>query len=101
MNMSPEEREQAIIANLDMMNNIGPEYMSAVMQTMLNANPDSLKLMVSRQTDMLFNMPQEQRRAMLKMNMQTMSMITPEQRQILQEDAIAIQEEMQEKAQDQ
>jgi hypothetical protein len=101
MNMSPEEREQAIIANLDMMNNIGPEYMSAVMQTMFNANPDSLKLMAKRQTDMLFNMPQEQRRAMMKMNMQTMSLISPEQRQILQEDAIAIQEEMQEKAKDQ
>ncbi|MCE5323969.1 DUF4974 domain-containing protein [bacterium] len=100
MSMSPEEREQAIIANLDMMNNIGPEYMSAVMQTMLNANPDSIKLMVSRQTDMLFNMPQEQRRAMLKLNMQTMSMITAEQREILQEDAKAVAEEMKEESQD-
>jgi len=101
MKMTPEEREQAIVAGLDLMNNVGPEYMSAVMQTLIGANPDYLKQMVARQTDMLFNMPQEQRRAMLRMNMQTMSMISPEQQQILQEDAMAIQEEMQKEAQDQ
>ena len=98
MNMTPEEREQAIVASLDLMNNIGPEYMSNVMQTLMSSNPEYLRNIVSRQTEMLFNMPTEQRRAMMRMNMQSMSSITPEQKQMLQEDAKTIMEEIQKEA---
>lgn len=94
MKMTPEEREQALLASLNMMDNVGPEYYSSVMQTLMNSDPSNLKRIMSRQTDMLFSMSQEQRRQMIKMNMQMMQNITPEMQQMLQEDAKAIAEEM-------
>jgi len=94
MKMTPEEREQALMASLNLMDSIGPEYMSSVMQTLMTSNPDALKRIVSRQTEYMFNMPAEQRRALIKMNMQSMTTLTPEQKQMLQEDAKAVMEEM-------
>jgi len=94
MKMTPEEREQAMVASLNMMDNVGPEYYSSMMQTLMNSDPENLKRVMSRQTDMLFSMPQEQRRQMIKMNMQMMQNISPEVQKMLQEDAKAIMEEM-------
>lgn len=94
MKMSPEEREQAILASLNVMENVGPEYYSSLMQTLMNTDQANFKRIMSRQTDMLFSMTQEQRRQMIRMNMQMMQSITPEQQQMLQEDAKAIMEEM-------
>lgn len=92
--MTPEDREQALMAGLDMMESVGPDYYASVMQTMMNADPERLQRVQKRGTDMLFSMSTEQRRAMMKMNMGAMKSITPEQMQILQEDAKAIAEEM-------
>ena len=94
MDMKPEEREQALLDSLSVMDNIGPEYYSSIMQTMMNTSPETLQRIQKRGTDMLFSMSTEQRRAMLRLNMQSMNSITPEQMQILQEDAKAIAEEM-------
>jgi hypothetical protein len=67
MKMTPEEREQAVVAGLNMMDNVGPEYYASIMQTMMNTNPETLKRLQARQTEMVFSMPQEQRRQMIKM----------------------------------
>jgi hypothetical protein len=94
MKMTPEEREQALADSLNLMDSIGPEYMSSVMQTLLTTNPDNLQRLVRRQTDMLFSMSPEQRRSMMKLNIEAMKSITPEQQKMIQEDAKAIMEEM-------
>lgn len=94
MKMTPEEREQALIASLSMMDNVSPEYYSSVMQTLMNTDQDNLKRLLSRQTDILFSMTQEQRRQMLRINMQMMQNISPELQQMLKEDTQAIMEEM-------
>ncbi len=92
--MAPEEREQALTESLNLMDSVGPEYMASVMQTLMNTNPETLRRIQARQTDMLFSMPAEQRRSMIKMNMDAMKSITPEQMKILQEDAAAVMEQM-------
>lgn len=94
MKMTPEEREQALLESLNMMDTVGPEYYAAAMQALMNTNPETLKRIQARQTEMLFAMPVEQRRAMIKMNIEAMKNITPEQQKILQEDAMAVMEEL-------
>lgn len=88
--MSPEEREQALLQNLDLMNDISPEYMASVFQTLANADPETLRKIQAKQTDMLFAMPAEARRAMMKFSMEAQKNITPEQMKILMEDAAAV-----------
>jgi len=94
MKMTPEEREQALMASLDMMDSVGPDYYASVMQTMMNTDPEKLQRLQKRGTDMLFSMSTEQRRSMMKINMQASSSFTPEQMKILQDDVAAIQAEM-------
>lgn len=94
MKMTPEERERALIESVNLTQNMDPQYMSNVMQVMMNVDPDRLKAMAEMQTQMLFNMTTEQRRKMLKMNMQFANMITPEQKQMLMEDSMAVMEEL-------
>ena len=94
MQMTPEEREQAMLESLNLMDSVGPEYYSSIMQTLMNTNPEALQRIQKRGTDMLFSMSTEQRRGMLRMNMQAASGITPEQQQILAEDMKAIMAEM-------
>jgi hypothetical protein len=94
MKMTPEDREQAMMAGLDLMDSVGPEYYSSMMQTMMNSDPVKLQRIQKRGTDMLFSMTSEQRRQMMRMNMHAMDNVTPEQMQILQEDAKAIAEEI-------
>lgn len=101
MDMKPEEREQALLDSLSLMDNIGPDYYSSIMQTLMNTNPETLQRIQKRGTDMLFSMSTEQRRSMLKMNMQAGSSITPEQQQILSEDMKAIMAEMKNQQQNQ
>ncbi len=93
MDMSPEEREQAIMDSLNMMDQVSPQYMSDVMQSLMS-DPDALRQIMSKQTDFLFDMSQDQRRAIIKMQMQMGSMFTPEQQQMLQEDSQAVMEEI-------
>lgn len=94
MNMTPEEREDALIGGINLMDQMGPDYMSSVMQTMLNSDPALLKQMVGRQTQMLFSMDETARRRMLRLNMEATSMLTPEQLEMLKEDQKAAMEEM-------
>jgi len=95
MKMSPEEREQAIFESINIADQVDPSYVSIVMQTLMDTDQEKLRRLVARQTEVLFHMSDEQRRAMLKLNMQTMSMLTPEQQKILQEDAMAVMKEIQ------
>lgn len=95
MKMTPEEREQALLESLNMMDQMGPEYYASLMQTMMNSNPESLRRLQARQTDMLFQMPADVRRQMIRMNFEVMKNITPEQQKLIQEDAKAVMEEMQ------
>lgn len=92
--MSPEERERALVESVALTQQMDPQYMSSVMQTMMNVDPERLRAMAEMQTQMLFSMTTEQRRKMLKMNMQFANMITPEQRQMLMEDSKAVMEEL-------
>lgn len=94
MKMTPEERERALIESIALTQNMDPQYMSNVMQVMMNVDPDRLRAMAEMQTQMLFNLTTEQRRKMLKMNMQFANMITPEQKQMLMEDSMAVMEEL-------
>jgi len=94
MKMTPEEREQAMMESLNLMDQIGPDYMAAAMQTVMKMDSEYLNRMQQRQMDVIFSMPEEQRRAMIKMNMKQMSNINPEQQKILMEDAKAVMEEM-------
>lgn len=94
MKMAPEEQEQAIIAALGMADQVGPEYMSSVMRCLMRGDPEVWKGHMAKQSQLLFHMDGEDRRAMLKFNMQAGSMFTPEQQKILQEDIKQITEEM-------
>lgn len=96
--MTPEEREQALISNLSLMDQIGPEYMAAVMETLGSLDPTYLRGLVNKQTQMLFRLSPEHRRAMMRFNMEIMKEITPEQMKILQEDALAVMQDMQNEA---
>ena len=96
MEMTPEEREMALLEALNLMDQAGPGYMASVMQTMMDANPQVLREMVGRQTQMLFDMSEQERRRMMRLNMEIMRMITPEQRQMLEEDGMAVIKQMQE-----
>ena len=93
--MTPEEREQALLASLNMMDQVGPEYMGAIMQTLANSDPESLRRMMNKQMDMLMSMTTDQRRTMMKFQMQAVKMISPDVQKTLQEDAMAIMQEIQ------
>jgi hypothetical protein len=97
MKMTPEEREKAIAASMNMMDQVGPEYMSAVMQSLMDSDPENLRRMMSKQTDVMFSMSQDQRRALIRFSMESMKNMTPEQlrmQKMMQEDAMAVMEEM-------
>ncbi len=94
MKMTPEEREQALMSSINLMDQVDPSYMSTVMQTLLNTDQEALTRMMQRQTEALFHMPDEQRRQLLRFNMKASQMITPGQMQIIQEDMKVIMEEM-------
>lgn len=95
MEMTPEEREQALISNLSLVEQVGPEYTAAVMESLANIDPSYLHNVAAKQIEMLFSLSSEQRRKMMKFNIEAMKAITPEQMKILQEDALAVAQEMQ------
>lgn len=73
MKMTPEEREQALLEGLNLIDQLDPGYMSSVMQTMMDADPQMLRQMMAKQTQVLFNMTTDQRRAMMRLNMEIMT----------------------------
>ena len=93
MEMTPEEREQAMAMGLQQMQQLDPNYMAEVTKSAMK-NPEFMQQASQAGMDMLFSMSPEDRRAMMRMQMETQQYITPEQRQILMEDAKAVMEEM-------
>lgn len=102
LKMTPEQQEQAMMEGLNMMDQFPPDYTATAMRVMMSLDPQLLRDKMARQTrsayDAMFSMPQEQRRAFFKMQMEMaqtgMSAMTPEQQQMMQDDIKAIQEEM-------
>jgi hypothetical protein len=94
MNMSPEDLEKALLASLSLSEQMDPRYMANVMSVLMRSDPVALRRAVSRQNEMIFSMSQEDRRAMIKLGMQLQTTLTPEQIQIMTEDAKAVMAEI-------
>ena len=90
MNMSPEDLEKALLASLNLSEQLDPRYMANVMSVLMKSDPVALRRAVSRQNEMIFSMGQEDRRAMIKLGMQLQTTMTPEQMQIITEDTKAV-----------
>ncbi|MCE5315297.1 MAG: hypothetical protein ABFD49_00880 [Armatimonadota bacterium] len=96
MAMTPEEREQALMAGINMMDQVDPSYMAAATKALMNVDPDTFMRIQRRSGQMMFDMSTEDRRQLLKLGMRNRSnMYTEEQMQILQEDMAAVMEELQ------
>lgn len=93
MKMTPEEREQAMASGVQLMQQLSPGYMAEVTKSMMK-NPSMMAEMTQFGMDAMFSMPAEDRRALMRMQMQAQQYITPEHRQMLMEDAKAVMEEM-------
>ncbi len=93
MKMTPEEREQAMAAGMQLMQQMDPNYMNMSMQALMK-NPDTYQGIIQSSMDNMFKMPVEDRRAMIRMQIQAMQMITPEQQKLMQEDAMEVMKEL-------
>ncbi|MCL4499684.1 MAG: hypothetical protein M1335_05530 [Chloroflexi bacterium] len=94
MKMSPEEREQAIMASLDLYDQIDPSYVGAAMEALTKADPDVLARRLSRQSDMMMTMSTDARRSMIKMGMKMQGLMSPDLRKMMEEDTKAVIEEL-------
>lgn len=94
MEMTPEEREQAMALNMQQMQNFDPKYMAEMTKSVLKMGPEQIGQIAQMQMDSLFSMPTDMRRNLMKMQMQAQQFMTAEQRQMLMEDARAVMEEM-------
>ena len=93
MEMTPEEREQAMALGAQQMQNMDPKLMGDMARSIMK-NPEFMQRMNQQGMDMLFSMSQEDRRAMLRMQMQAQQYMTEEQRKIIMEDAKAVMKEL-------
>lgn len=93
MKMTPEEREQAMASGMQLMQQMDPNYMNLSMQALMK-NPDVYQGIIQSSMDNMFKMPVENRRAMIRMQIQAMQMITPEQQKLMQEDAMEVMKEL-------
>jgi len=93
MSMTPEEREQAMALGAQQMQNMDPKLMGDMARSVMK-NPEFMQRMNQQGMDMLFSMSQEDRRAMLRMQMQAQQYMTDEQKAVLMEDAKAVMAEM-------
>jgi hypothetical protein len=92
--MTPEEQERAMLEGITMFENMDPSYMASAMRAMSKMDPGVFSRMSNRGTDMMLAMSQEDRRAFLKMSMRAQTQISPEVQKMLQEDAMAVMEEI-------
>ena len=91
-----------MMEGLNMMDQFPPDYAATVLRVTMSMDPELMRQKMARQSqaafDAMFSMPQEQRRAFFRMQMQmsagAMSSMTPEQQQMLQDDIKAIQADM-------
>ena len=93
MKMTPEEREQAMVSGMQVMQQIDPNYMTAATQSLMK-NPGMMEQVMQTQMQGMFKMAPEDRRAIMRMQIQAMQMLTPEQRALMQEDAVAVMKEL-------
>jgi len=93
MKMTPEEREQAMADGMGLMQQMDPNYMLAATRSLMK-NPETMGQIVQTQMQGIFSMPPADRQALMRMQMQAMQFITPEQQEILKQDAIAVMKEM-------
>lgn len=93
MQMTPEEREQAMASGLQLMQQMDPNYMNMSMQALMK-NPDIYQGIIQSSMENMFKLPPEDRRAMMRMQIQAMQMITPEQQALMQEDALAVMKDL-------
>lgn len=93
MEMTPEEREQAMALGAQQMQNMDPKLLGEMSKSMMK-NPELMQRMNQQGMDMLFSMSAEDRRAMIRMQMQAQQYMTDEQRAIIMEDAKAVMAEM-------
>ena len=97
--MTPEQQEQAIVEGLNAADQYPADYTAMAMRAMMSIDPELIRQKMARQSqaafEAMFSMPQEQRRAFFKMQMEVgaSSAMTPEQKQMLMDDVKAIQAE--------
>ena len=93
MKMTPEEREQAMESGIEQMQNYDPKYM-AEMSNSVFKNPELMQRMMQGSESMLMQMTTEDRRALIRSQMQMQQYMSPELLKLMQEDAIAVMKEM-------
>lgn len=91
--MTPEEREQAMALGAQQMQNMDPKLLGEMSKSVMR-NPELMQRMSQQGMDMMFSMSAEDRRAMIRMQMQAQQYMTDEQKAIIMEDAKAIMAEM-------
>lgn len=94
MEMTPEEREQAMAAGMNLVQNMDPSYMAEMTKSVMKLGPDVMGPIMQNSMNAMMQMSPEDRRAMIRMQMQAMQFITPEMQKMLQEDAMAVLKEM-------
>jgi hypothetical protein len=98
LEMTPEERLAVLKESMNLMNQLGPEGMTSMMNAMFEVDPGYLTEMNKVAMQSIMNMDVESRRNMLRMQMKQqadiMQSMTPEQMQQLQQDIAAIAAEM-------
>ncbi len=97
--MSPEDQEQAIVAGINMYEQMDPTYTASVMRAVSRMDPEVFARMSNRGNDMLLAMSQEDRRAFLKMTMRAQTHVDPRVQQMLAEDVQAVMEELRQEGQ--
>ncbi len=93
MKMSPEEREQALAESAQRMEQMDPKVLAQMSQSVMK-NPELMQRMMQGQANFLTQMTPEDRRALIRAQMQAQDFMSPELKQLLQQDAIAVLKEM-------
>ena len=93
MKMSPEEREEALAAGATQMEQMDPKYLAEMSQSVMK-NPELMQRMMQGSSNMLMQMSTEDRRALIRSQMQMQQYMSPELLKLMQEDAIAVMKEM-------
>lgn len=93
MKMTPEEREQALAEGATRMEQMDPKYL-AEMASSVTKNPELMQRMMQGQSSFLMQMSAEDRRALIRSQMQAQQYMSPELQKLIQEDAIAVMKEM-------
>lgn len=99
LSMSPEERKAVLKESLNIQNQLGPEAMQEMMASVLEMDPGYVAQMNQMGMKALLSLNPEARQNMLRMSMrqqmEMMKTLTPEEIQMLQQEAAAIAAEMQ------